>query len=115
MTHLTIRRIIFTGAVTGLLLLGSGIPSRGQSQEDRNEKQQQATKAVSGKVSSIGAGGTSLTVSLAEGSSGQDTMSFVVDKNTQVKGQVKTGTPVTVEYQAMNDGQLLAVSITAQA
>jgi hypothetical protein len=42
-------------------------------------------------------------------------MDFVVDKNTQVKGQVKQGTAVTVEYQAMANGQLLAVSIMAQA
>jgi hypothetical protein len=32
-----------------------------------------------------------------------------------VKGQVREGTAVTVEYQAMNSGQFLAVSITAQA
>jgi hypothetical protein len=38
----------------------------------------------------------------------------LVDKNTQVKGQVREGTAVTVEYQAMNDGQYLAVSVTAQ-
>ena len=47
--------------------------------------------------------------------SGKNTLDFVVDKNTQVKGQVKQGTPVTVEYQAMENGQLLAVSIMAQA
>jgi hypothetical protein len=42
-------------------------------------------------------------------------MEFVLDKNTQVQGPVKTGTPVMVEYQATNTGENLAVSITAQA
>ena len=42
-------------------------------------------------------------------------MDFVVDKNTQVNGQVREGTAVTVQYQAMENGQNLAVSITANA
>jgi hypothetical protein len=54
-------------------------------------------------------GGTSFTLD-----TGQNTLDFVVDKNTQVKGQVKQGTAVTVEYQAMANGQLLAVNIMAQ-
>ena len=40
---------------------------------------------------------------------------FVVDRNTKVNGQVKEGTAVTIEYQAMESGQNLAVNITAQA
>jgi hypothetical protein len=42
-------------------------------------------------------------------------MEFIVDKNTQVNGQVKEGSTVTVEYQAMESGQNLAVSVSAQA
>jgi len=38
-----------------------------------------------------------------------------VDKNTQVNGQVREGTPVTVQYQAMANGTNVAVSITANA
>jgi hypothetical protein len=45
----------------------------------------------------------------------KSTMEFVVDRNTQVNGQVKEGTAVTVEYQAMESGQNLAVTVTAQA
>jgi hypothetical protein len=37
-----------------------------------------------------------------------------VNKNTQVQGQVKTGTLVTVEYQPSESGQNLAVTITAR-
>jgi hypothetical protein len=40
---------------------------------------------------------------------------FVVDRNTQVTGQVREDSAVTVEYRTMGSGQNLAVSINAQA
>jgi len=43
----------------------------------------------------------------------KQTLQFVLDQNTQVQGNVKVGTPVTVEYVAMNDHNV-AKSITAQ-
>ena len=49
---------------------------------------------------------------LIEGDAKQ-TVQFVVDKDTQVQGQVTVGTPVTVEYVAMAD-QNVAKNITAQ-
>jgi len=48
-----------------------------------------------------------------EGSNKQ-TMQFVVDKNAKVQGKVGVGSDVTVEYTAMEGGQNLALSITAQ-
>jgi hypothetical protein len=41
-------------------------------------------------------------------------MQFVVDKNTQVLGQVKVGMLVAVDYQATEDGQLLCVRVAPQ-
>jgi hypothetical protein len=43
----------------------------------------------------------------------KQTVQFIVDQDTQVKRQVKVGTPVTVEYVAMAD-QNVARTITAQ-
>ena len=83
------------------------------AQQQGGQSQQQAVKSVSGKVAAIGNGGGSSSLEVT-GSSNKK-MDFLVDKNTQVKGQVREGTAVTVEYQAMNDGQYLAVSVTAQA
>jgi hypothetical protein len=93
-------------------------PKAGQAQSEKQT--QQPTKSVAGKVAAIGSGGTSFTLDVTSGGSGKDTsgknsLNFVVDGHTQVKGQVKQGTAVTVEYQAMQNGQLLAVTITAQA
>ena len=123
MPNSTIRNLLCGVSVASLLILGIGSransanPNSGQAQSEKQT--QQPTKSVAGKVAAIGSGGTSFTLEVTGGGSDKgasgNTLDFVVDKNTQVKGQVKQGTAVTVEYQAMANGQLLAVSIMAQA
>jgi hypothetical protein len=111
-----IRKTVFCTSLAGLLVLGVSANARsaGQQQGGKQggESKQQAVKSVSGKISTIGSGGSSFSLEVVGNNSKK--MDFVVDKNTQVKGQVREGTAVTVEYQAMNNGQFLAVSITAQ-
>lgn len=88
-------------------------PVRAQSQLDQADKQEkQSTKSVSGKVTKIGDSGHSFSLEVSGES--KSTMEFVVDRNTQVNGQVREGTAVTVEYQAMESGQNLAVKVTAE-
>ena len=111
-----IRKLFVGVAIVGLMSLGTALSEhsvRAQSQSDRSEQQQKATKSVSGKVIQIGNGGHSFSLEVAGES--KSTMEFIVDKNTQVNGQVKEGSAVTVEYQAMESGQNLAVSVSAQA
>jgi hypothetical protein len=108
-----IRKICAGASLAGLLTLGAGTAVRTANAQDPADKQeQQASKTISGKVSAIGNGGHSFSLEVGEN---KNTMNFVVDKNTQVNGQVREGTAVTVQYQAMANGQNLAVSITAQA
>jgi len=122
MPNSTIQKFLCGISVASLLALeissvANANPSKTQAQSEKQT--QQPTKSVAGKVAAIGNGGTSFTLEVSGGGSDKDTgknrLDFVVDKNTQVKGQVKQGTAVTVEYQAMANGQLLAVSIMAQA
>jgi len=122
MPNSTIQKFLCGMSVASLLALGissaaNANPSKAQAQSEKQT--QQPTKSVAGKVAAIGNGGTSFTLEVSGSGSdkdtGKNTLDFVVDKNTQVKGQVKQGTAVTVEYQAMANGQLLAVSIMAQA
>lgn len=108
-------RKIFTGvAVAGLLSMGTAISVLPASASQAAAKQeQQSTKSVSGKVSNIGNGGHSFSLEVT--GENKNTMNFVVDKNTQVNGQVREGTTVTVEYHPDDNGQNVAVSVTAQA
>ena len=109
-----IRKLFMCASLAGLLTLGAGIAVRTANAQDPGDKQEQpASKTISGKVASIGNGGHSF--SLEVNGESKSKMDFVVDKNTQVNGQVREGTPVTVQYQAMANGTNVAVSITANA
>jgi len=115
-----IRKLFVGVAIADLLSLGTALSVHSvhaQSQPDRSNKQEQkATKSVFGKVLKIWNGGHSFSLEVAgENKSTMEFVEFVVDRNTQVNGQVKEGTAVTVEYQAMEGRQNLAVSITARA
>jgi hypothetical protein len=110
-----IRKLFVGIAIAGLVSLGTALCEHSvhaQSPDRSGKQEQKATKSVSGKVIKIGNGGHSISLEVAGAKS---TMEFVVDRNTQVSGQVREGTAVTVEYQAMESGQNLAVSISAEA
>jgi len=106
-----IRKLFVGAAIAGLMSLGATL-SVAQQPDQADKQEQKATKSISGKVAKIGDSGHSFSLEVAGAS--QDTMEFVVDRNTQVKGQVREGTAVTVEYQAMENGRNLAVTVTGQ-
>ena len=118
-----IRKMLVTASLGGLLSVGApgmllgqqpkpqpGKPSQPGQQPSQpgQQRQQRATQSISGKVTDIG--GHSFTLETDTGGS----MQFVVDKNTQVLGQVKVGMLVAVDYQATDDGQLLCVRVAPQ-
>ena len=120
-----IRKMLVTASLGGLLSIGPpgvllgqqpkappGKPSQPGQQPSQpgQQRQQQATKSISGKVTDIGDQGHSFTLEADTGGS----MKFVVDRNTQVQGQVKVGMLVAVDYQATEDGQLLCVRVAPQ-
>ena len=107
------RKILYSVPLMGLLLVG--LHTRAEPihlQSAAGQQSEPTTKSVAGKVTSIGNTGTSFAVEV-EGASKQ-TMQFVVNKNTQVQGQVKVGTLVAVDYQPAENGQNLAVSIAVK-
>ena len=111
-----IQKILVTASLGGLLSIGTpGMllgqqpkPQPGKPSQPGQQRQQRATQSISGKVTDIG--GHSFTLETDTGGS----MQFVVDKNTQVLGQVKVGMLVAVDYQAIDDGQLLCVRVAPQ-
>jgi len=107
------QKILVTASLGGLLLVGAPGIIQGQNQEQQGQQSQKAAKSVTGKITDIGDAGHSFTVDTDAGGSKQ-TLKFVVDKNTQVQGQVKIGTMVAVEYQPTDGGQLLCLRVSAQ-
>ena len=106
-----IRKLLTAISLAGLILVA---PARAQPihTQDSGKQSERATKSVSGKVTSIGNSGTSFALEV-EGSS-KETMEFVVGKDTEVQGQVKVGTLVSVNYQPTKSGENVAVSITVR-
>jgi hypothetical protein len=110
------HKVLVTASLGGLLLVGAPGMLLGTQESARaaqtQQDNQQATKSVSGKVTDIGDQGHSFTVETEGGN--KQTMKFVVDKNTQVQGQVKVGTLVAVDYQPTDGGLLLCLRVAAQ-
>ena len=117
-----IRKILAGVSLAGLLLAGAPGMLHGQNpprqqpprqqpgQDPGQQTPQPEAKSVTGKVTDIGDQGHSFTVSATNG----QTMKFMVDKNTQVQGQVKVGTLVAVDYTPTSDGQYLCVRVATQ-
>jgi hypothetical protein len=109
-----IRKILFSASLGSLLLVGApAITHTAAQTPSQGSQTKQATKSVTGKVTTIGDQGKSFAVEVDNGGTKQ-TMQFVVDKNTEVAGQVKAGTVVTVDYQPMDGGQNLCVRVAPQ-
>ena len=109
-----IQKILFCVSLGGLLLVSTPAIARTRAVGNQSGKQsQQATKSVSGKITSIGDEGASFVVEVANGGTKQS-LQFVLDKNTQVEGHVKTGSMVLVEYQPVEGGTNLCIKVSAQ-
>jgi hypothetical protein len=108
-----IRKVLFAGSLLSLMTLGIATRVQPVHAQDTGKQTEPATKSISGKVTSIGNAGTSFV--LTPDGSTKDTMEFVVNTSTQVKGQVKVGTMVAVEYQPAQSGQNLALSVTVRS
>jgi hypothetical protein len=111
------RKILLSGSLFLAALMLAGASARTQpiatASQSTQDQSQQATKSVAGTVVSIGDKGRSFALEVNQGGEKQ-TLQFVVDQETQVKGQVKVGSPVTVEYVAKAD-QNVARTITPQS
>jgi hypothetical protein len=107
-----VRKTLFAASLLGLVTLDMATHIQPVHAQDTGKQTETATKSISGKVTAIGNAGTSFVIT-PDGA--KDTMEFTVNTSTQVKGQVKVGTMVAVEYQPASSGQNLAVSVTVRS
>ena len=111
-----VRKLLFSAVMAGGLLLWGSLPARTstltQAQAPSGQTQK-AVKSVSGKIADIKDQGHSFSLEIGGDQNNAKSMDFVVDGNTTVKGKVTRGTAVIVEYQVADNGQNVAVSVTA--
>jgi hypothetical protein len=107
------RKLLFSMAVAGLLMLGISAPAYPVSAQSQANQQQQSSnaKTVSGKVTAIGSDHKSFSMDVSDSNGQAHAMQFVLDENTQVQGRVGTGTTAIVQYHPTQDGKNLALNI----
>ena len=108
-------KFLLGASLAGLLLAATPIRTHAVAQQGSHEQQQaQAdTKTITGKITSVGNNGHSFVLETNSGGDKQ-TMQFMLDKNAKVQGKVGVGSDVSVEYQPVEGGQNLALSIAPQ-
>lgn len=107
-------KFLLGASLAGLLLMATPIRTHAVAQGSQEQQQAQAdTKSVTGKITSVGNNGHSFVLEVNSGGEKQ-TMQFMLDKNAKVQGKVGVGSDVTVEYQPVEGGQNLALSIAPQ-
>lgn len=110
-----VRKILFCAALGGMLLASVPAISHTTAQNQSGKQTQQASKSVSGKVTSIGDDRRSFVLEVDNGGGAKQNMQFVLDKNSQVEGRVTAGTMVLVEYQPVNGDQNLCLKVSARS
>lgn len=111
-----IQKFVLGTAVAGLMLSAVSarpLPAAQQNPPQQAEpRQNEQAKSASGKVTEIAKDKRSFSVKQNSGNSSdssQSNMVFIINGETQVKGQVTVGTDVDVEYRTTPDGNLALV------
>lgn len=85
-------------------------PQQAPPQQSEPRQQSQQAKSTSGKVTNIAKDKRSFSVQqAADSQDAKGTIVFMINGDTQIKGQVTVGTDVDVEYRTTPDGNLALV------
>lgn len=94
----------------GLLLSGLTLTAKAQQAPQEQPRQQaDQSRSASGKVTDIGKDKKSFSVQTNDQESSKRTIVFVINGDTQIKGQVTVGTDVEVQYRPSADGNVALV------
>ncbi|HET9995160.1 MAG TPA: hypothetical protein VFQ18_07130 [Candidatus Acidoferrum sp.] len=112
-----VARFVFSG-LTSLSLVTAvwALPARQSQSNPATQQKSEQTQSVSGKIASVANDSFTLTVSaatsqqLAQQPANLRTMTFRIDKNTTVEGQLKVNANADVTYREDN-GSNVAISV----
>lgn len=111
-----IPKFMLSASLAGLLVSTAAagpLPSPQQAPPQQSEPRQQSqqAKSTSGKVTNIAKDKRSFSVQTAENNqdNAKGTIVFMINGDTQIKGQVTVGSDVDVAYRTTPDGNLALV------
>ena len=107
-----IQKFLLSAALAGGLVLSGLTAAANPQQSPQQQPRQQAdqSRSASGKVTDIGKDKKSFSVQTTnDQENSKRTIVFVINGDTQIKGQVTVGTDVEVEYRPTPDGNVALV------
>jgi opacity protein-like surface antigen len=106
-----IPNVLLSASLAALLVASTALPAAAQQtpQQQPNQQNEQSSKSASGKVTDIGKDKKSFSVQTNDQENNKRTIVFVINGDTQIKGQVTVGTDVEVEYRPSADGNVALV------
>lgn len=105
------QKFLLSASLASLLLAGAAVANAAPQQTPRQQPNAQAeqSKSTSGKVTDIAKDKKSFSVQANDQENNKRTIVFVINGDTQIKGQVTVGTDVEVEYRPSPDGNVALV------
>lgn len=106
-----LQKFLLSASLAGGLLLSGLTVGATPQQTPQQQPRQQAdqSKSATGKVTDIGKDKKSFSVQTNDQETSKRTIVFVINGDTQIKGQVTVGTDVDVEYRPTPDGNVALV------
>lgn len=103
-----IPKFLLSASLAGLLLASAAAPAGASPQQSPRQNEQ--SKSTSGKVTDIAKDKKSFSLQMNDqDNSSKRTIVFIINGDTQVRGQVTVGTDVDVEYRPTPDGNVALV------
>jgi len=108
-----LQKFLLSASLAGGLLL-SGLtvgaaPQQTPAPQQQPRQQADQSRSASGKVTDIGKDKKSFSMQTNDQENSKRTIVFVINGDTQIKGQVTVGTDVDVEYRPTPDGNVALV------
>ena len=109
-----LRAGLLTASLVALSVYAAPVPQQRNTPQSRTVMNDltAASQSTSGKIAAVASDGFTLEVS--KGSSKQ-TVQFVTDTNTKVKGKLEAGLSASVEYYTDTNGRNIATNIVVES
>lgn len=109
-----LRAGLLAASLAGLAVYAAQTPQQQQQPPSQTQRQSPSasSQTASGKIGAVASDGFTLEVN--QGSSTQ-TLRFVTDSNTKVKGKLEAGATAAVEYTTDGNGRNVAQTIVVES
>lgn len=107
-----LRAGLLAASLAALSVYAAPVPRQTSPSQGQKHDLASASQTASGKIAAVASDGFTLEVS--QGATSQ-TLRFVTDAKTKVKGKLQEGSTASVEYYTDNNGRNVATTVVVEA